>query len=242
MTNFQIISSALDHINLNIDNQMLSSFSKFSDMLLEYNKNINLTAIEQPTDIAVKHFIDSLALLSYTKLKGPVVDIGTGAGFPGIPLAITLPNINFTLIDSIQKRTVFLNEVKQNLSLNNVTIINNRSEVVAHCNSCNNNNLKENFVTAVARGVAPLYKLVELCLPFVSVGGTFIAYKGSNSKEEIIQAQKAISTLGGKVSNTVFYTLPSTNIKRSLIFVSKISQSPSCYPRKPNKIKNNPIL
>jgi len=168
-----------------------------------------------------------------------IVDIGAGAGFPGIPLSIVLPASNFALVDSLRKRTIFLQKVKEQLQLNNIEIAHTRSEDFGH-----EQERRESFDVAVSRAVAPLHRLTELCLPLVAVGGIFIAYKGNvkSTEEEVEKAERAIALIGGKVEDIVYYKLPATDIIHSIVIINKITQTSETYPRKPKKIKNSPIL
>lgn len=254
---YDILLQLAGEQGIRLSPSMANSLITYKHLLIAHNKNINLTSITDPYEIILKHFIDSLFVIKFFNLQSPVIDIGTGAGLPGIPLSIVMPTISFTLVDTLQKRINFLNSVKEQLQLNNVIIIKGRSEDLAHDNEHNLKEicLRESFLTVVSRAVAPLYKLAELCLPFVIQGGIFIAYKGINTEDEVLQAKNAINALGGSIEDIIKYKLPSINkssntvisqlkndITHSLIIIRKTSPTSPLYPRKPNKIKNKPIL
>ena len=238
MNNIDFLQSSMQDCGFLLSTNQITAFTKHMDLLCHHNKLFNLTTITDQQDIVLKHFVDSCMGAQVLKNSRTVVDIGTGAGFPGIPLAIMQPHSHFVLIDSSKKKTTFLELVKQELSLKNTEVINGRSEEIGHINT-----FRENFETAVSRAVAPLHKLVELCLPLVAPGGTFVAYKGNpeNAQTETTQAQKAISLMGGQTTDIIHYTIPTTNIVHSLVVIKKITQTKKDYPRKPNKIKNSPI-
>lgn len=225
--------------------EQAEKFLRFSDLLIEKNRVMNLTAITEYQDIVVKHFIDSNMLWSkefgIEKIAPELairslIDVGTGAGFPGIPLTILRPEISVTLLDALQKRIGFLEEVKENLSLYNITCIHMRSEDGGH-----EKNLREQFDLAVARAVANLSVLAEETLPYVKVGGFFVAYKSDNYEDELSEAKKAISVLGGKTEKVISYTLPGSDIRRSLIYIRKEKETPMRFPRKAGKIEKDPI-
>ncbi len=205
-------------------------FRVYRDFLIEKNKQFNLTAITEPEEIEIKHFIDSLSALPY--IEGNFADIGTGAGFPGLALKIMLPDSDFTLIDSLNKRIEFLNELILKLELKKVKTIHARAEEL-------DKNVK--YDTIAARAVSKLNTLCEYTLPFVKTGGKFISYKSENCVEEIEQAQKAISVLGGKLEKVVSVKLPYSDITRKLVIIRKIKETPLKYPRGQNKPKKQPL-
>lgn len=202
----------------------------YRDFLWEKNKQFNLTAITDPVETEIKHFIDSLAGLPF--IQGDTADIGTGAGFPGLPLAILLPQYRFTLIDSLQKRICFLDELITLLHLDNVQTVHARAEDLPK---------QTKYQNVVSRAVAYLPTLCEYCLPFVKIGGSFIAYKSADCDREIEQSQKAISLLGGRIEKVHTVTLPKENILRKLICIRKIKETPALYPRNGNKPKKQPL-
>lgn len=209
---------------------------RYYEMLVEKNKVMNLTAITEFDEVAVKHFADSLTIGRIQDISGlKIIDVGTGAGFPGIPLKIFYPDIQLTLLDSLNKRLVFLNEVIDELGLENVTTVHARAEEGAA-----KKEYREQFDVVVSRAVAKLSTLVEYCLPFASVGGCFISYKGSKASEEITEAKKAIKVLGGGNLTQVNFCLEGTD-DRSLIKIEKLSSTPQKYPRSGGKPSSSPI-
>lgn len=221
---------------ITLTDRELELFEKYADFLVEYNAKVNLTAITQPQEIAEKHFLDSLLLLAAVQPeKGArIIDVGTGAGFPGVPVKIVRPDMQLTLLDSLNKRLVFLGQLAQKLGLE-------WQEVHARAEEAGRQNVyRENFDIATARAVAPLSVLCEYCLPFVRIGGIFIALKSRGAQTEIGDANRAISLLGGKLREVRTYTLPQQG-ERSLIIVEKISQTSSKYPRPSAKMAKSPL-
>ena len=213
----------------------IPALKRFGEMLVEKNKVMNLTAITEPADVATLHFLDSVAMLKEIDLSGKtVVDVGTGAGFPGMPLRIVCPTIRMTLLDSLNKRIDFLKEVCDELGYTDVDCVHGRAEEFAAKH-------RESFDFATSRAVANFQLLTELCLPLIKVGGTFIAMKSVESDEELKSAEKAISILGGQVERTVDYQIPGTDVTHRLVFIKKIKETPKKYPRAFAKIKKNPL-
>lgn len=220
---------------LELGDDAAPSLLRFGELLLEKNKVMNLTAITDPEDVASLHFLDSAALLTLADLKGKtVVDVGTGAGFPGMPLKILEPSIRMTLLDSLGKRITFLQEVCDELGLQNVQCVHARAEEFAEAH-------RQSFDFAVSRAVANLSVLCEFCLPLVKVGGYFLSMKSVESDEELESAKKAIKTLGGQVERTADYQIPGTEVVHRVIFIKKIAETPKKYPRPFAKIKKNPL-
>ncbi len=206
----------------------------YKNLLLEWNEKINLTAITDDEGIAFKHFLDSLSPLKFADFKNKkVIDIGTGAGFPGLPLKIAEPSISLTLMDSLNKRVNFLKEVTEALNLKDVSCIHQRAEEGAV------SPLRESFDTAVSRAVADMAVLAELCLPYVKPGGYFIALKGPDPGEELMRAKKAALVLGGKIEKTEEVKI--ADFTHTLIFIKKIKPTPKAYPRPFAKIKKTPL-
>ena len=220
---------------LDLDDGGTPSLLRYGELLLEKNKVMNLTAITEPQDVAALHFLDSAALLTLAGFRGKsVVDVGTGAGFPGMPMKILEPSIHMTLLDSLGKRITFLQEVCEDLGLTDVQCVHARAEEFAAEH-------RQGFDFAVSRAVANLSVLCELCLPLVKVGGTFLSMKSVESDGELEQAEKAIRLLGGQVERTADYRIPGTEVTHRVIFIKKVAETPKKYPRPFAKIKKNPL-
>ena len=220
---------------LGVDVSCISGLEKFSAMLLEKNQVMNLTAITEPAQVATLHLLDSLAVLLGADFAGKtVVDVGTGAGFPGIPLAIARRDVSVTLLDSLDKRVKFLEEVREALDLQNVACVHGRAEEFA--GAC-----REGFDIAVSRAVASLATLCELCLPLVKVGGVFLAMKSTGCEEEVEAARDAIRRLGGRLRESVDYTIPTTAVTHRLLVIEKRSPTPGKYPRPFAQMKKQPL-
>lgn len=208
---------------------------RYAELLVEKNKVMNLTAITDPSDIAALHFLDSAALLTLADFRDKTVaDVGTGAGFPGLPLKIVEPSIRLTLLDSLNKRIDFLGEVCADLGLSGVACVHGRAEEFAAEH-------RESFDLVTSRAVANLRMLCELCLPLVKVGGCFLAMKSVDSGEELAQARGAIAALGAAVERQADYTIPGTEIRHRLIILKKVRKTEKKYPRTFAKIKKNPL-
>lgn len=220
---------------LGLPSENISKLIRYAQLLLEKNKIMNLTAITKPEDVAALHFLDSLELLKYADFNGKsVVDVGTGAGFPGLPLRIVTPSIHLTLLDSLGKRITFLQEVCHDLGISDVQCIHARAEEFSV-------QKRESFEIAVSRAVAALPVLCELCLPLIRKGGRFLAMKSVDSDAELRSAAHAIELLGGSVSAVHDYTIPGTEVTHRVIEVLKIGITPKKYPRPFAKIKKNPL-
>ena len=230
---------AATEYGLNLTEDQISAFNKYYELLYEWNKKINLTAITEPKDVAIKHMVDSLSCFKADLFKENIslIDVGTGAGFPGLPLKIFYPSLKLTLLDSLNKRVKFLQLVVDELGLKDVEVIHARSEEAAR-----NKIYREKFDLATARAVARLPIICEYCLPFVKDGGTFIALKGRQYEEEATQAQKAIKVLGGEISDIMPVKLPEIDDKRAVIYIKKIKSTPKTYPRKAGTPERNPIV
>ena len=220
---------------LGLGEELIPQLTEFSRLLLEKNQVMNLTAITEPREVATLHLLDSLSLAPREDLSGRrIIDVGTGAGFPGVPLAIALPESEVTLLDSLGKRVSFLAEVREALGLGNVVCVHARAEEFAAAH-------RETYDAAVSRAVAALPVLCELCLPLVKVGGVFLAMKSSHSQEETDQAAAAISLLGGRLERVTDYSIPTTDIIHRLITIRKVSPTPKKYPRRFAQIKKQPL-
>lgn len=218
-----------------IKNDRRKEFESFSRLLTEHNKICNLTAVTDEKGVTYKHFYDSIVGEKFIPLNSSVVEIGSGGGFPSIPLKIVRDDLSFTLIESTAKKCRFLESVVENLSLKCVQVRNIRAEDGAH-----EENLRQKFDVAVARAVAQLNTLCEYCLPFVKVGGRFIAYKG-DADEEIKSAENAVRILGGQIEDIVRYELPENFGKRTLVVIGKIKDTPALYPRGQGKERKRPL-
>lgn len=224
-------------INIEISDRQVEQFFKYHELLVEWNKKINLTGITQINEVVIKHFVDSIALNTYTSLDDKtVIDVGTGAGFPGIPLKIINPDMDLTLLDSLNKRIVFLNEVVDQLGLTGVECIHGRAEDIAK-----QEEYREKYDICASRAVAHLSILSEYCLPFVRVDGEFISLKGPGVYDEIKDAENAINILGGNIKDVKNLQIPNTDLQHNLVIIKKIDCSPLKYPRKPSKIKKRPL-
>ncbi len=212
-------------------------FITFSDMLLEKNKVMNLTAICEPREVCIRHFADSLSLLRSCDFSGKrVIDVGCGAGFPGLPLRLAKSDISLTLLDSLGKRVNFLSEVCEKLNLPDVECLHARAEEIA-----NEQGYREGYDIAVSRAVADLSVLCEMCLPYVKVGGVFLAMKASDCDDELNRAGNAISTLGGELCERIDYPLYDTGIIHTILVIKKVKNTPQKYPRRFAKIKAAPL-
>ena len=229
------INQKSQELNININDKQNKQFYDYMNILVEWNEKINLTAITDPQEIIQKHFIDSLTIQKYIKDGNKVVDVGTGAGFPGIPLNIMNNKAEYTLVDSLNKRINFLNEVMKALNLENIKAIHSRVEDFGKEN-------KEQFDIATSRAVAPLNVLLEYLLPLVKIGGICICMKGVNIEQEIEESKKCLNILGGKIEKIEELELPQSDIKRNIIIVKKIERTPEKYPRKSGLASKEPII
>lgn len=231
-----ILSEYAEKLNLKLTPEQTADFQTYMELLIEWNQKINLTAITEPKEVAVKHFLDSLTVLECVKLNSgaKVIDVGTGAGFPGLPLKIMHHDIQLTLLDSLNKRLIFLKEVCAALKLE-ASLIHARAEEGGR-----QNQLREKFDIATARAVAPLNLLCEYCLPFLRVGGVFVAMKGPHCVEEVENSKKAITLLGCVLKQQKELILPDGS-ERTLLVIKKCKTTPDIYPRHGSKISKNPL-
>lgn len=229
----------LKELNINLDDDQIDQFLKYYELLVERNKVMNLTAIVDFDEVIKKHFIDSLSLIKTGLINklDPIkmIDIGTGAGFPGIPLKIAFPNLQVVLLDSLNKRVEFLNESINVLGLDNIIAVHGRAEDYIKENN------REKFDICVSRAVANLSTLSEYCLPYVKTDGWFIPYKAEKANDEIEQSKKAIHILGGRVEDSIEFELPDSNIYRNLVMIKKVSSTPIKYPRKSGIPSKKPL-
>ncbi len=233
--NKQLLESGFSHFGLKLTEKMAKGFEEYMHLLLLWNQKINLTRIVEPDEVVLKHFIDSVSCAPHIKPEASLIDVGSGAGFPGLPLKIAREDIRVTLLDSLAKRTVFLDEVINTLSLGSVETIHFRAE-----DGGRSPLYREKFDVATARAVANLSVLCEYCMPFVKVGGIFIGFKGRDVQSEILQSKNAVKTLGGEIVDVceVFFG----GMEHNLIIIKKIAPTPAKYPRKAGNAAKNPII
>jgi 16S rRNA (guanine(527)-N(7))-methyltransferase GidB len=233
-----IFNKGLEKLGISLEQKQIEQFLKYYELLIEWNKVMNLTGITEFEEVIVKHFLDSLAIvkvIDINKVK-KIIDIGTGAGFPGIPLKIVFPHLEVVLLDSLKKRITFLDEVTKELEMTAVITIHGRAEDFA-----NNQNYREQFDLSVSRAVANLSTLSEYCLPFVKINGEFISYKSGKIATEVQAAKKAAKVLGGEIiANDVFNFLD-TDMERSFVVIKKKNKTPKKYPRKAGLPSKEPI-
>ena len=216
--------------------EQTEQFFEYMNLLIEWNEKMNLTAITEPEDIILKHFIDSITILKEIKEDVKLVDVGTGAGFPGIPISIMKPSIKVTLVDSLNKRLMFLQEVADKLNLKNINMLHMRAEELGQ-----NKKYRESFDIATSRAVANLSTLSEYLIPLVKVNGKVISMKASSAQEEIKQANNAINVLGGAIKKIEEFNLPQSDIGRTIIVINKIKHTPKKYPRKSGIPSKEPL-
>ena len=233
LPNFELSCDEFKKYNLDLSQEKYDKFYKYAEFLVEYNKNVNLTAITEPREVLIKHFIDSSLILSYIEIpeNSSIIDVGTGAGFPSVPLKIMRPDLKITLLDSLAKRIVFLQKLCELIEAD-AEFIHGRAEDIAKMSE-----YREKFDFSCARAVANLSVLSEYCIPFVKVGGTFISMKGPN--ENPLDSESAVNILGGKIYEIHSYSLE--NDSRNIIEIKKISQTPTKYPRNSSQIKKKSL-
>ena len=238
MKYFELMKNACDSVEMNFDEDKYNKFITYKNLLQEWNEKINLTAITEDKEVIKKHFIDCIKAFSENQFKEAktLIDVGTGAGFPGLPIAIMKEDLNITLLDSLNKRVNFLNIVKNSLNLTNVTTIHSRAE-----DGARNKELREKFDIATSRAVANMAVLSEFCLPYVKVGGYFIALKGPAITDELNDAKNAIGTLGGKLIEVIEVSVEGTDLKHNLVVIKKVKETPKTYPRKAGSITKKPL-
>ena len=232
------LEKGLKNLDIEMKENQIEQMMKFHDHLFSKNKVMNLTSITEWEEVVQKHFLDSLALVKAVNVKKiqSLIDVGTGAGFPGIPLKIAFPHLKITLMDSLNKRIKFLQEVIDICSLEQIEVIHDRAEDLAK-----KEGYREQFDICVSRAVANLSVLSEYCVPFIKIGGTFVSYKSGSADEEIKNAKKAVKILGGKVTKVEKFTLPDSDITRALVIIEKVKSCGKNYPRKPALIKEKPL-
>ena len=236
--NLTLLEKGCEQLGLTVNEQQKKQFVRFYEYLTEKNKVMNLTGITEFEEVLVKHFLDSLTCvkaLDMVKVK-KVIDIGTGAGFPGIPLKIMFPEITFTLLDSLRKRVNFLEETFDITGLTKIEAIHGRAEEFAR-----NKNYREKYDVCVSRAVSNLATLSEYCLPYIRKGGYFVSYKSGKIQEETEHAANAVRILGGEIKDIIYFQLPDSEIERSLVVIEKIKNTPQKYPRKAGTPAKEPL-
>lgn len=235
---FDIIKKSAENLNLSFSKDQYEQFMRYKDLLKEWNEKMNLTAITEDEEIISKHFIDSIQAFQFDELKDAMtlIDVGTGAGFPGLPIKIMKPELKVTLLDSTNKKLGFLKVVSQELKLNNVEFIHSRAE-----DGSRKIGYRDSYDIAISRAVANLSLLTELCLPYVKIGGHFIALKGPAVDQEIDDAKYAVQVLGGKIVKTMEVDIEGTDLKHNLVVIRKVKATPKDFPRSSSTIKNSSI-
>ena len=233
----KIFMEEAQKINIELDKNQIEKFYKYMDLLIEWNEKINLTAITNRKDILVKHFIDSLTIQRYLGDAVNIIDVGTGAGFPGIPIKIVNPNLKVVLVDSLNKRINFLQEVIKQLNLDNIEVIHARAEDLGQ-----NKKYRETFDIVTSRAVANMSVLSEYLLPLARVNGKCICMKGSDIEEELEKSKYAINLLGGKIEKVDKFELSNERIGRNIIIVKKLKNTPNSYPRKAGTPAKKPLI
>lgn len=236
--NEEQFKEALSQKGIHLSDQQLQQYNRYFELLVEWNGKMNLTAITEKKEVYLKHFYDSISAAFYfdfTK-EWTICDVGAGAGFPSIPLKIAFPQLSVTIVDSLNKRITFLEHLASELKLDRVQFVHDRAETFGQ-----NKNYREQYDLVMARAVARLSVLSELCLPLVKVGGHFIAMKGASAKDEIEVGKKAVTTLGGKITTANHFLLPVEESERNILVIYKEKSTPKKYPRKPGVPSKTPI-
>lgn len=234
----EMLKNRMDRLQIETNENMLEQFDLFYHLLVEWNKVMNLTGITEYEEVVEKHFADSLSLARFLDLNKihTVIDVGTGAGFPGIPLKIAFPHLKVVLLDSLNKRINFLNEVIAKLDLREIHTIHGRAEEYAR-----KAEYREQFDLCVSRAVANLSVLSEYCIPYIRIGGIFVPYKSGEIDEEVAASRKAVDILGGQIDHVEKFQLPDTDIHRSFVFINKIKNTQKKYPRKAGTPAKEPL-
>lgn len=238
MEYFDIINIASLDVGLPFNEETYNKFMQYKDMIKYWNEKINLTAITEDEQIVKKHFIDCIKIFKFSPLKEAksIIDVGTGAGFPGIPIKIIKPDINVVLLDSLNKRINFLNEVINKIDLKNITTIHGRAEDFSR-----KIEYREKSDVAVSRAVANLAVLSELCIPYVNVGGYFVAMKGPSVEDEIKEGRNAVSILGGKIEDIIKIEIENSDLNHNLVVIKKVKETQKAYPRKAGTAVKKPL-
>lgn len=238
MNNIDILKKGIEDFGLEVNEKVLSDFQEYKELLVEWNQKMNLTGIEDEKEVFIKHFLDSISAVTkgYIQNGMSLIDVGTGAGFPGMPLRICLPELKVTLLDSLNKRINFLQEVASKLSIEDIEFIHGRAEDFGK-----NEDYREKFDIATARAVAGLPVLMEFCVPFIKVGGYFVCLKGPNANLELEESKKAMEVLGVEYIEKIDVKLPEIDLNHNILIFKKVKNTPSKYPRKAGKVSKNPI-
>ena len=238
MSNIDILKNCIEDFGLEANEKVLSDFQEYKELLVEWNQKMNLTGIEDEKEVFIKHFLDSISAVTkgYIQNGMSLIDVGTGAGFPGMPLRICLPELKVTLLDSLNKRINFLQEVASKLSIDDIEFIHGRAEDFGK-----NEDYREKFDIATARAVAGLPVLMEFCVPFIKVGGYFVCLKGPNANLELEESKKAMEVLGVEYIEKIDVKLPEIDLNHNILIFKKVKNTPSKYPRKAGKVSKNPI-
>ncbi len=234
----ETLQRAFNELNISYNNKVLDKFQKYMELILEWNEKVNLTAITDKEEFIRKHYIDSLLCYNFPEMKKAekVIDVGTGGGFPGIPLALVFPEKQFVLMDSLQKRLNIIDDLASKLNILNVVTLHGRAEDMGR-----NKEHREKYDICVSRAVANLATLSEYCLPFITRGGNFLAYKGTKADEEIKEAHKAIFLLGGSIAREERVTLPGYGLDHNIIVMNKVQNTSAKYPRKAGTPSKEPL-
>lgn len=238
MTNADILKKGIEDLGLKCSDETIDKFSKYREILVEWNQKMNLTGIEEEKEVYIKHFLDSVAAVKkgYIKDGMSIIDVGTGAGFPGLPLRICLENSKVTLLDSLNKRINFLSEVCTNINIDDIELIHGRAEDFGK-----DEKYREQYDIATARAVAGLPILMEFCVPFIKVGGYFVCLKGPNADTELEESRKAMEVLGLEFVEKIDVELPEIGLKHNIVVFKKVNSTPAKYPRKAGKPVKTPI-
>lgn len=238
MTNEDILRQGIKDFGIEVNDQMISDLKTYREILVDWNQKMNLTGIEEEKEVFIKHFLDSISAVSNGYIKDGIslIDVGTGAGFPGLPLKICLQNIKLTLLDSLNKRINFLQEVSNTVNLKDVEFIHGRAEDFGK-----NSDYREQYDVATARAVAGLPILMEFCVPFVKIGGYFVCLKGPNANLELEESKMAMDILGLEFVEKIDIELPNEELKHNILVFKKIKNTPEKYPRKAGKPAKSPI-
>lgn len=235
---YDILETACNSLGLKLDEKKYNQFIQYKDLLKEWNEKVNLTAIKEDEEIIKKHFIDSMKIFQFEPLKNAkkIIDIGTGGGFPGIPMKIIMPDIEIVLLDSLRKRINVLDDILYKIGINDVTTMHGRAEEYGV-----KEQHREQYDAVVSRAVANLAVLSEFCIPYVKIGGYFVAMKGPSVDEEIQNAKKSVSILGGKIEGIIEVDIEGSDLNHNLVVIKKIKNTPRKYPRKAGMITKNPL-